>query len=178
MTHFPYRKALSGWFLVAALLVGPTTLLAEESPPISTPEAEMVAGQTIDLAVAAAAAAAAAEVSYWEVATKLGIGLCLVVVLAWGAVFLLRKSAIGQQFGEIGKTIRIAERTYISPKKAIYLVEIGDRMLALGVTEEQITALSEWQSGELELTPTPERGGTFSNHFKNLLKQGQQEESA
>ena len=176
MTHFPYRKALSGWFLVAVLLIGPTTLLAEESPPTSTPEVETVAGQNIDLA--APVAADAAEASYWEVASKLGLGLCLVVVLAWGAVFLLRKSAIGQQFGEIGKTIRIAERTYISPKKAIYLVEIGDRTLALGVTEEQITALSEWQSGELELAPTQERGGTFSTHFKNLLKQGQQEESA
>ena len=175
MTHFPYRKALSGWFLVAVLLMRPTTLLAEESPSTSTPEVETVAGQTTDLA---APVVAAAEASYWEVASKLGLGLCLVVVLAWGAVFLLRKSAIGQQFGEIGKTIRIAERTYISPKKAIYLVEIGDRTLALGVTEEQITALSEWQSGELELAPTQERGGTFSTHFKNLLKQGQQEESA
>ena len=102
----------------------------------------------------------------------------MVVVLAWGAVFLLRKSAVGQQFGGIGKTIRIAERTYLSPKKAIYLVEIGDRTLALGVTEEQITALSEWPSGELELAPAPERGGTFSAQFKNLLKQGQREESA
>ena len=173
MTHFPYRKALSGWFLVAVLLAGPTTLLAEENPPASIPEAEIVPGQTID-----SAAGAEAEVSYWEVASKLGLGLCLVVVLAWGAVFLLRKSAVGQQFGGIGKTIRIAERTYLSPKKAIYLVEIGDRTLALGVTEEQITALSEWPSGELELTPAPERGGTFSAQFKNLLKQGQQEESA
>ena len=174
MTHFPYRKALSGWFLVAVLLPGPTTLLAEENPPASTPEAEIVPGQTIDLA----AAGAEAEVSYWEVASKLGLGLCLVVVLAWGAVFLLRKSAVGQQFGGIGKTIRIAERTYLSPKKAIYLVEIGDRTLALGVTEEQITALSEWSSGELELAPAPERGGTFSAQFKNLLKQGQREDSA
>ena len=159
MTHFPYRKALSGWFLVAVLLAGPTTLLAEENPPASTPEAEIVPGQTIDLA------GAEAEVSYWEVASKLGLGLCLVVVLAWGAVFLLRKSAVGQQFGGIGKTLRIAERTYLRATKAIYLVEIGDRTLALGVTEEQITALSEWPSGELELAPAPARGGALSAEF-------------
>ena len=174
MTHFPYRIAFSGWFLVAILHAGPTTLLAEENPSASAPEAEIVHRETLDLA----AVGAEADISFWELASKIGMGLCLVVVLAWGAVFLLRKSAVGQQFGGTGKTIRIAERNYISPKKAIYLVEIGDRTLALGVTEEQITALSEWKAGELELATSTERDSTFSTQFKSLLKQGQQEDSA
>ena len=142
-----------------------------ETPPLaSAPGAAIVPEQTIDLV------GAGVEMSYWEVASKLGMGLGLVVVLAWGAVFLLRKSGVGQQFGRIGKTVRIAERTYLSPKKAIYLVEIGDRTLALGVTEENISTLSEWQAGELELVASPVPGGAFATQFKNLLKQGPQEE--
>ena len=56
------------------------------------------------------------------------------------------------------------------------MVEIGDRTLALGVTEENISTLSEWQAGELELVASPVPGGAFATQFKNLLKQGPQEE--
>ena len=177
MTYFPYRITLSGWVLVAVLNTG--SLWAEETPTApaadrvaAVPVGEQAPGSDADLM----ASSTDLEMSYWGVATKLGLGLGLVVLLAWGAVFLLRKSSIGQQFGGIGKTIRIAERTYLSPKKAIYLVEIGDRTLALGVTEENISTLSEWQAGELELVASPAPGGAFATQFKNLLKQGPQEE--
>ena len=117
-----------------------------------------------------------AGMSFADVATDLGLGLGLVILLAWGAVYLLRKSSVGQQFGGTGKMIRIAERSHISPKKAIYLVEIGDRILALGVTEENITALSEWQAGELELATEPVPVGSFAKQFKKMLKQDSQQE--
>ena len=100
---------------------------------------------------------------------KLGLGLGLVILLAWGTVFLLRKSAFGQQFGVSGNHIRVVERFYLGPKKAIYLVEIGGRPLALGITDAAITSLTEWQPGELDLPPRPTSSASFATQFRNLL---------
>lgn len=116
------------------------------------------------------------EESYFSVVARLGLGLGLIVLLVWGVVYLLRKSPIGQQFGGSGSLIRVAERTYLGPKKFICLVEIGDRTLALGVTEENITSLTEWPAGSLELLPCQETSGSFVSQFKNLLGQVKEEQ--
>ena len=192
MTYLAHGIALSWWILVAVLNPGP--LWAQDSTPIQAYPVEekkvavaigdssaslVVASDTVTVApsldVSLLKEVSDAEMSNWEIASKLGMGLVLVILLAWGAVYLLRKSSVGQQFGGVGQTIRIVERTYLSQKKAIYLVEIGDRTLALGVTEGQINALSEWQAGELELTVEPESTGSFATQFKKLLKSEPQE---
>ena len=152
MTYFAKKTALSGWVLVAVLNSGilgaqeGSDLPVEPSEEVSSHETEGATGKVDeDLYGSAgdtepAESHAEADMDYLAVATKLGFGLGLVIILAWGTVFLLRKSSLGRQVGGVGKTIRVAERTYLSPKKAIYLVEIGDRTLALGVTEENITS--------------------------------------
>lgn len=109
--------------------------------------------------------------SFFSIMMKLGLGLGLVILLAWGAVWLLRRSSLGQQLGGAGQVIRVVERSFLGPKKAIYLVEIGGRILALGVTEENISALTEWQEGELELKPLQPPAQSFANHFKSVLGQ-------
>ena len=108
-------------------------------------------------------------VPYLAMMIKLGLGLALVILLAWGSVFLLRKSALGKQFGGAGHHIKIAERFYLGPKKAIYLVEIGGRPLALGVTETAITPLTQWQPGELDLSSPSSSSPSFAAQFRNLI---------
>lgn len=151
--------------------------LAQTPPARSTPAdtASAPAGAGDSLAVAADTARTAlaepagAEFSYFALMVKLGLGLGLVVLLAWGTVFLLRKSAFGQQFSGTGSTVKVVERTYLGPKKAIYLVQIGDRTLALGVTEATISPLGQWQTGELDLTPRRAASSSFSAQFRHLL---------
>lgn len=114
------------------------------------------------------------EESYFSVMARLGLGLGLVVLLVWGIVYLLRKSPLGQQFGG-GGLIRVAERIYLGPKKFICLVEIGDRTLALGVTEENINSLAEWPAGSLELAFGQQASASFASHFRKLLGQVKEE---
>jgi flagellar protein FliO/FliZ len=113
------------------------------------------------------------EFSYLDLISRLGLGLFLVVLLAWVAAVLVRRSGLGQQMGASGGTVRIVDRTFLAPKKAIYLVEVGGRTLALGVTDTQISPLSEWQEGELkiEAKPVPTRGGAA---FRQILDQVRQ----
>lgn len=122
-----------------------------------------------DLTPVPALAGEEGGVPYLEMMIKLGLGLALVILLAWGSVFLLRKSALGKQFGGAGQNIRVLERFYLGPKKAIYLVEIGGRSLALGVTEAAITPLTQWQPGELELSSRTPSSPSFAAQFRTLL---------
>ena len=112
-----------------------------------------------------------ADGSYFAILTKMGLGLGLVIALVLVTVWLLRKSALGQRMGGGGGAIRVIERSFLGPKKAIYLVEIGDRTLALGVTDEQVGRLAEWQKGEIDLSAVhaPQAGGSFAAQLRTVL---------
>lgn len=122
-----------------------------------------------DTYVAPAGTDAEGDGDIWSISMRLGFGLALVVLLAWGAAHLLRKSTLGKQLGADNSLIRVAERAYLGPKKAVFLVEIGGRALALGVTDDRITTLSEWTAGELDLTPQPSVSSPFASQLKNVL---------
>ena len=114
---------------------------------------------------------AVGEMGYGMLLVKLGLGLALVVLLAWGSVHLLRKSAFGQQYSGVGNTVKVVERTFLAPRKAVYLVEVGQRVLALGVTEEQITRLAEWGAGEIEMAADRPPPASFAEQFKHIIAQ-------
>jgi flagellar biosynthetic protein FliO len=109
------------------------------------------------------------EASYFLIMAKLGLGLGLVVLLAWGAVAILRRTALGQQYGAAGSAIKVFERAYLGPKKQICLVAIGGRTLAVGVTDQQITMLAEWDTDELAMPPEQAPGPGFAGQLRRLL---------
>jgi flagellar biosynthetic protein FliO len=148
------------------LAVGSSDKTEEGSTELETADWEETAVES-----ESALAAEEMEASYFSVMAKLGLGLGLVILLAWGAVYLLRKTAVGQQLGGAGGMIRVAERVYLGPKKFVCLVEIGGKALALGVTEEHISTLTQWDEGELELPPDPAISGAFASQFRSLLGQ-------
>lgn len=76
------------------------------------------------------------------------MGLGLVVLLAWGTVYLLRRTTLGQGMSNGHSAVRVFDRNWLGPQKAIYLVDISGRTLALGVTEDHISVLSSWEEGE------------------------------
>lgn len=163
----------TAWAVGLSCLLGISTGGATTAPDTSTSPLPAAALQAPPdtLLNQTPALAGEAEVPYLAMMIKLGLGLTLVILLAWGAVFLLRKSALGKQFAGAGHSIRVMERFYLGPKKAIYLVEIGGRPLALGVTDAAITPLTQWQPGELEFTPRPAASSSFAAQFRNLLGQ-------
>ena len=132
-----------------------------------TAEEPFFAGE--DAYVAQATSGAEDDGDIWSISMRLGFGLALVVLLAWGAAHLLRKSTLGKQLGADNTLIRVAERAYLGPKKAVFLVEIGGRALALGVTDDRITTLAEWTAGELDLTPRASVPSPFASQLKNVL---------
>ena len=110
------------------------------------------------------------ELSLLTLSFKMAVGLACVVILVWGIVYLIRRSGLGQQFTQVGTSVKILERSYLAPKKTIVLVSIGEENLALGVTDSNINVLHTWQPGELVLSGANHAQSTFASQFRTLVK--------
>ncbi len=167
-----------GTAVVSESLVVAGAQVAAQSPEAPAAAAEAPHPRSVDPrsgALLAEELPEAPEDDIWSISMRLGLGLALVVLLAWGAAHVLRKSTLGRQLGADNSLIRVAERAYLGPKKAVFLVEIGDRALALGVTDEHIATLAEWEAGSLDLSPPAEKASPFAAQLKSVLKHTTQE---
>jgi flagellar biogenesis protein FliO len=71
-------------------------------------------------------------------ALALTVGLILVTV--WGLKIVWEKRGLTNNADE-AKPIKVLTSTYLAPRKAIHLVEVGSRILVLGVGNDEITRL-------------------------------------
>ena len=107
----------------------------------------------------------------WGVFIKLGTGLSVVILLAWGAARLFKKSNLARKFGVDNPLIKLVERTYLSSKTSVILIEISGRTFALGLTDDAISKIAEWQTSDMDL-PDETAHSSFANQFKNVLNPG------
>lgn len=95
------------------------------------------------------------------------LSLVAVLALIWGAVLLLRRlSPEGSGHGK--GQIRVLERAHLAPKRALYVVQVGRKALALGVTEESVSLLTELDLDET-LDAYPQRNGTRTTAFSAVF---------
>jgi len=109
---------------------------------------------------------------------KLIFAVGIIVVLIYFSLWFLnkyvyhRKSLPGQQ------QIEVIGTTPLGPKKFIYLVKVFDRILVLGVTDNQISNLTEIADAEVirkikSATPDSPPSGTkrsFQTQLEGLLR--------
>jgi flagellar biosynthetic protein FliO len=86
----------------------------------------------------------AGETSMIGLLFRIAVSLAFIVLLIWGAVWVMRRFSDGgfRPAGGEG-LVEVLGRTYIAPKKSIYVLRVGDRALAVGVTESTLTPLVE-----------------------------------
>ena len=93
---------------------------------------------------------AGGETSLIGLLFRVAFSLAFIVLLIWGAVWVMRRFSGGGIRSAGGDAlVDVLGRTYLAPKKAVYVLRVGDRALAVGVTESAITPLVE-----LDLTET------------------------
>ncbi|NQS98115.1 MAG: flagellar biosynthetic protein FliO [candidate division Zixibacteria bacterium] len=103
--------------------------------------------------------------------------LGLVIALILGAVWVIKR--ISPQFNRRaqGGAIRIISSNWLGPKKALFLVEVLDRVILVGMTDNNISAIAEFTDGE-EVTilkgGKEDRGSgpSFSSVFRSFLRGG------
>jgi len=87
--------------------------------------------------------------SLWPSIGQLGGTLLFVLVLIWGTTWVAKRLMKGRWSGAGADRMRVLERLHLAPKKSVEIVSIGERILVLGVTENQIGLLTELEPGEL-----------------------------
>jgi len=85
-----------------------------------------------------------------ELFLKMMLSVGLVIVLG-GAALYISKKVLPKVINAQGKEIRVRETTYLGPRKALHLVEIGDQRLLIGSTNESITTLAHLTEGWLDV---------------------------
>lgn len=86
-----------------------------------------------------------------ELFVKMMLSVVLVIVLAV-AVLYLSKRVLPKVTKASGKEIRVTETSYLGPRKALHLVEIGNQKLLIGSTNESITTLAHIGDAWLDLS--------------------------
>lgn len=86
-----------------------------------------------------------------ELFYKMLLSVLLVVALGVAAIYVSKK-LLPRITNLPGKEIRIVETVHLGPRKAVHLLEVGDRRLLIGSTNENITKLADVTSALTDLT--------------------------
>ena len=73
---------------------------------------------------------------------RMMLAVLIVVVLGAAAIYVSRK-LLPRIANLPGKEIRVAETVHLGPKKAVHLLEVGDRRFLIGSTSESVTKLAD-----------------------------------
>ena len=109
---------------------------------------------------------------------KLIFAVGLIVVLIYLTLLFLNKFMYRRTNFNGQLQVKVVGTTPLGPKKFIYLVEVFDRLLVLGVTDNQISNLTEIADTEIlnQIKSAPEKavhGGkkrSFQSQLEGLLK--------
>ena len=105
-----------------------------------------------------------------ELVTRMGLSLLVVIFLIWGAVQLLRKFSPGGPISSGGTHIRVLDRAYIAPKKSIFIVQIGDKALALGISDQHMTTLTDLDLEDTLAQYADVSRSPVTRRFSDILK--------
>ena len=86
-----------------------------------------------------------------ELFYKMVLSVLLVVALGVAAIYVSKK-LLPKITNLPGKEIRIVETVHLGPRKAVHMLEIGDRRFVIGSTNENITKLADITGTLTDLT--------------------------
>jgi flagellar biogenesis protein FliO len=78
--------------------------------------------------------------TFFRLLFSLGLTIGLIIAVIWG-LKLAREKWGWNNRAEEGKPVRVLTSTYLAPRKVIYLVEIGKRILVVGSGNDEICCL-------------------------------------
>lgn len=73
---------------------------------------------------------------------NVGVALTVVIMLLYAFVYLLKKSGISQG-GASNSKIKVLETKMVAPKKYIAIVDVAGKIITIGITEQNISLLTE-----------------------------------
>jgi flagellar biogenesis protein FliO len=98
------------------------------------------------------------------------LSLCVVIFLIWGAVQVARRLSGERALGGVASHVAVLDRAYLAPKKAVYILRIGSRALAVGVTDSHMSLLTELDLPETLAAYPSETGRKPAEAFAAVLR--------
>jgi flagellar biosynthetic protein FliO len=97
--------------------------------------------------------------------------LAVVVALIYGCAYLLRRWR-GILPSKVDKQLTIIETTHLSPRQALHLMQVGDRVVLIGATDQSITLLTEVEllKDESATTALADVSGSSQSSFSDLIQ--------
>jgi flagellar biosynthetic protein FliO len=147
--------------LICVLLVAGVVLIAQEqSPTVGESEDVQIDSNEPGLP----------QTSFGPLLLKTVVSLFVVVGMTVFGMYGLKHFVNRKKNGNLA--IRVIGSTMLGPKKGIYLVEVSERWLLLGVTDASISMLTELEKGSQTDASYPPGGGqsqVLGNRFREFL---------
>ncbi len=103
---------------------------------------------------------------------KMAAALVIVVLAIYGAVWGLKRLNGGRRRRHSGQQLlEVIETAYLAPKKTVALLRVADKAIVVGITEGQMSVLTELDSDQTALAladqpnPDSEAGKGFDRMF-------------
>ncbi|MHB0868162.1 MAG: flagellar biosynthetic protein FliO [Chloroflexota bacterium] len=100
----------------------------------------------------------------WDVAVKTAMVLALLYSVMWVIRRYYGKSAVVRQ----GPSIMVVQSAQLGPGRSVHLIGVGDKMLLVGATSQQVSLLAELADVDVEPAGDPREVVTdsFDRHLR------------
>lgn len=157
----PFLLMPLAWLLLAS----PLTIAAEGAPPEAPPAAtEPTAQPFISDAdwnrsrAAPATGAQATPAPAGKAVAAMAISLGVVLALAIGSVFLLRRLAQRRGGPAPGRHLELVETVHLGVKRSVAVLRLGDHVVLVGQSEQGLSGLGSFPASVLGARPEPPPG--------------------
>ncbi len=99
----------------------------------------------------------------WDVAVKTSLVLAMLYAALWVMRRYYGKSGTPQR----GPALMVVQSTQLGPGRSVHLIGIGDKMLLVGATSQQVSLLAEVDSADLAVEP---KVATTHDSFEGQLR--------
>ncbi len=173
------RRAITTSIILALALIG-MFLITSNRPGNSSPlfaQSETTTQSTTDTAATSAPAyqpmvdTAGATSSI----LKMVMALVIVIICIYAGIWLLKKLTARRHGGNRKAfMLEVLETAYIDPKKSLSLVRVADKSVLIGVTDNQISVLTELDTELTKAAMEAATHGSQGDSFSNMLKSATQ----
>jgi len=103
------------------------------------------------------------------------LGLALVLALMFGALLLIKKLSLPR--GPAAASLKVVGATAVGPRERVVLVEVGDKLLVLGVAPGQVEGLHTFDAKDFPrdslIANPPARPEGFADRLRQLMEKRQ-----
>jgi flagellar biosynthetic protein FliO len=137
-----YKKKVVFIFLMVALIGGLTAISRAKTAAAESPKKLFDSSGGLFAGEPNFTVATREDFDTKELVFRMMLSVLLVIVLGTGLVYFVKRFG-GRITGTAGKKIRVIETVALGTRRMVHLVEVGEKRILIGSTNENITMLAD-----------------------------------